>query len=62
MAKVDIQLDVFKNSKVIFLNCKKLLNVHNYHMYLNFKFHVISIYNAKVMSQKPPVQGQGDKK
>jgi len=47
---------------VIFFKCKKLLNVHNYHMYLRFKFHVNPTYDAKVMNQKPSIQGQGDKK
>jgi len=31
-------------------------------MYLHIKFYVNLTYDAKVMSQKTPIQGQGDKK
>jgi len=60
-AKVDIQSGVVLKI-VNFFKCPKLLNVLNYYMYLRFKFHMNSTYDTKVMSQKPPVQRQGDKK
>jgi len=62
MAKLDIQLGLFKNSKLILKKQIKILSVYNYHMYFHFKFHIKLTYNAKVMSKKSPIQGQGDKK
>ncbi len=62
MAKVDIQLGQFKNSILIFKIMKNSHNVYNYYMYLQFEFHDKRTKDTKVISKKPSVQGQGDKK
>jgi len=50
-----------KNTKLILKHFKKLLNVCNYYMYLNSKFHVKQKNDEKVVNKKHPSKGKGTK-
>ncbi len=54
-------MDILKIVKY-FLETKKLENVWNFYVYLHSKFQDKRTYDAKVMTKKPHVWGQGDKK